>query len=218
LISRPQIFLLPINPPQYSGWTFQKEYGQSASWIAELIRAHPDTIKPIITGQPFDYKPYYDYIEIFEASRQTYSGDLPPCSQWRVESLIAKYRMEVDDAFKDVYSSEYFKLAKNHWASRVLYAFGFNRNIKPDSIEGRHLRHFLAVAYSIASFGLPEIVEHVIDASSRISEENPTMKMESAWRALAPYNDYLISPLRSDLSGISLKRINQRDDARNLQR
>ena len=217
LLSRPQVFLLPINAPQYEGWTFKKEYGHSPSWLAELIRKNPDRIKPVITAQPLDYKPHAQYNGIFRACDEVYKDDYPPCSQWRVEALIAKYRTTLDDQFKEYYSNEYFRLGKNHWASEVMRALGFARNMKPESIEGRHLRHFLAVCYGLACLGLRGIVEHVIDASSRMPKASPKKKMESAWRILDPYSDYLVDPLRSDLGGLSLKSISKIEAAKRLQ-
>jgi hypothetical protein len=216
-LSKPQILLLPINPPQYPGFTFQKEYGQGPSWIAKLIEAHSDCIRPIITAQPFDYKPYPVYCRIFEASRKVYSGGLPPCTQWRVESLIAKYRMTVDASFKSYYSNGYYKLGKDYWAAQVMKALGFDRTTEPMSIEGRQLRHFLAKSYSLASFGLSEIVGNVIDASSGIPSASPTLKMSVAWSILDPYIEYLIKPLRSDLAGLSLKTISETETLKKLQ-
>jgi hypothetical protein len=217
LISRPQVFLIPINPPQYPGFTFQKEYGKSPSWLAQLIKAHPDEIKPVITAQPIDYEGCPEYEIIFEASRQTYSGNLPPCAQWRVESLISKYRMTIDSDFKEYYSNEYYKLAKDYWASQVMKTFGFSRATQPKSVEGLQLRHFLAKSYSLASFGLSEIVEHVINASSKMPRASPTVKMNAAWRILDPYIDYLVKPLRSDLSGLSLKTASKTESSKKLQ-
>jgi hypothetical protein len=204
-LSMPQIFLLPINPPQYEGFTFEREYGKSPSWVAQLIKQHPENIKPIITGQPIDYKPYPQYEEVFEASRRTYCGDLPPCTQWRVESLIAKYRMAIDHTFVERYSPEYYKLAKDPWASQIMMDLGLSKKIEPLSVEGRKLRHFLANNYSLACFGLSEIVDNVIHASSTIPNKRAEVKMQAAWRILDPYIEYLVSPLRNDLTGLSAR-------------
>lgn len=204
-LSMPQIFLLPINPPQYAGFTFEKEYGKSPSWVAQLIKSHPDKVKPIITGQPIDYKPYPRYEEIFEASRKTYSGDLPPCTQWRVESLIAKYRIAVDPSFAEKYSKEYYRLANDYWASDIMRTLGLNRQIKPLSDEGRELRHFLSNSYNLACFGLSEIVDNVIHASSTIPKTSAAVRMQAAWRILDPYVEYLVNPLKNDLTGFSAK-------------
>jgi hypothetical protein len=217
LTSRPQVFLLPINAPQREGWSFQSEYGHSASWLAELIETCPDRIKPVITAQPLDYKPYSAYDKVFKACREVYGDLYPPCSQWRVDSLIAKYRMTYDEQFGTYFSDKYFRLAKDHWASRVMETLGFDSDVKPNTVEGRSIRHFLAVGYSLASLGLDEVVKHVVGVCSSLHGVDPHKRMNFAWRIMDPYYDYFARPLRSDLAGLHLKEVSESEEVQKLQ-
>lgn len=217
VISRPQVFLLPINAPQYEGWSFQREYGHGPLWLAELIETCPDRIRPVITAQPLDYKPYPKYDKIFEACREVYRDEYPPCSQWRIDTLLSKYRMACNEEFKAYFSDKYFQLAKNHWASKVMETLGFPSQVKPESIEGRRLRHFLAVSYSLAYLGLDTLVKHVVATCSTYVGVGPHKRMDFAWRILDPYHDYLARPLRSDLAGLHLNKVNKTEAVRALQ-
>jgi hypothetical protein len=204
LESRPQIYLLPINAPQKENWSFKKEYGHDPDWFVELIKTSPDRIKPIITSQPLDYKTHSEFEKIFDACTEVYGEQYPPCSQWRVESLIAKYRLTCDETFSVNFSENYSKLGKNSWASRVMDKFGFNLNTNPQSIKGRQLRYFLAINYSLASFGLDELVEHVIDVCSSLHGSSPQEKMDLAMKTVRPYYSNFLKPLRSDLGGFHI--------------